>query len=1021
MHELVPLVKPLIKPAVSYGSNYLHERFANLFTSVAVKENEEYIKIEGINGREIATRITKLWKTSAIANHMFSKVTHKGLIFRKFFAVEVFYVLNELMHDRYLYSGTKALVKKVLILMKEETWLKSVESEFKSRMDYNQLSKFKKTPLQMQRDFLELYDKNTQNYNLNGFLLSAVAGSGKSLSALMVMACRKKELVIITCLKNNVMDPWVKTLSTEFKKPVKFWSTLTDKELEHLDYDYIVVHYEALDKILKWLPELKKKDVGIILDESHNFNEIKSDRTQKFVRLATESGSTDILPMSGTPVKAMATEMVPMLKAIDPLFVDDTEERFKKIFGVSTARANDIMRNRVGLISYRTEKSVDEYGELTEIEYKVVLPDADRYTLPTIKLEMAAFVKERLEYYKKNYKKYENDYNEGLEAYEKTIIHDNEKFLFEQYKKHVKAIRKAVSLMDVRDEMAKANNFEKANIAPVLKGPMLHDWRSAKSVVKYVGLKVRGEALGRLLGRRRAECHVEMIEHAQLDTFVEAATKKTLLFTSYVDVVNETTKYFKQPIFKNKYDPLPVTAETTKSLKQMLGRLEKDPKANPMIATYDSLSTGVPVTAASTIILFNQPFRSYEREQAIARAWRRGQDTPVTVVNVILDTGDIPNISTRSLDIMEWSKEQVEQITGVKLSGVSNNPTVGLEEFIDTEELGFMKEEDTPKTMDEMFATTMDKIDSADMFTDPSKDVISTESESDAEIDTENAVVENADSVEEPIAVNDPDNINVAVLKAEVLPSLEGLFDSAISSIKKVFNLIGAKDIDRERVPPFTPSRELYQLAKSVDYSMLADTWVNRPEGLECDYLAFTKEMEIQFNSLSNFFDNVMKPVNQYLATVASDPSQISSVRPGEFNLYLKKYSIDTAKQSYSQCFKDGNLTKAKYHQMIRKNEDWLKLQRAIADTQKAYLKISPEKVEGSVNASYEMLEDVIMRLKTDPGLLKVSKIQIKDLTTLAFTLAETVEYYSALLYVWRVFNQALRDTDKDLTSLNIN
>ena len=984
---------PRSKQTISYNSSYLHERFSNLFSGLNVKENNEYIMIEGINGREIAHRITKLWKTSAIANHLFSKVTGRQLIFRKFFAVEVFYVLNELMHDRYLYSGTKALVKKVLILMKEETWLKSVESEFKSRMDYNQFSKFKKTPLQMQRDFLELYDKNTQNYNLNGLLLSAAAGAGKSITSLMTMACRKKELVIITCLKNNVMEPWVKTLSTEFKKPVKFWSTLTDKELEHLDYDYIVVHYEALDKILKWLPELKKKDVGIILDESHNFNEIKSERTQKFVRLATESGSTDILPMSGTPVKAMATEMVPMLKAIDPLFVDDTEERFKKIFGVSTARANDIMRNRVGLISYRTEKSVDEYGELTEIEYKVVLPDADRYTLPTIKLEMAAFVKERLDYYKKNYKKYENDYNEGLEAYEKTIIHDNEKFLFEQYKKHVKAIRKAASLMDVRDEMAKANNFEKANIAPVLKGPMLHDWRSAKSVVKYVGLKVRGEALGRLLGRRRAECHVEMIEHAQLDTFVEAATKKTLLFTSYVDVVNETTKYFKQPIFKNKYDPLPVTAETTKSLKQMLGRLEKDPKANPMIATYDSLSTGVPVTAASTIILFNQPFRSYEREQAIARAWRRGQDTPVTVVNVILDTGDIPNISTRSLDIMEWSKEQVEQITGVKLSGTSNNPSVGLEEFIDPEELEFMKEKNLDKSNTDLYSDVLSVLDKKPVTT-PS----------------------NEETSEDNIV--DSGMIDVEALAAEVIPSLEGIFDSAVSSIKKIFEFIGLKDIDKERVNPFVPSRELTRVLKAKDYSELADLFVTRPEGLNVTYLHFSKEMEKQFRELSQFFNNTLKPVNQYLASVASDPEQLASIRPGEFNIYIKKYNLDSMKASYASNFKDGNLTRAYYHQVIDNNDDWLKLQRSVTDTQKEYLKLSPKDIETSVNISYEILEDIIRQLKADTNLLRVSKVQLKDITTLAFTLAEVIEYYSGLLYVWRVFNQSLKETDKQITSI---
>jgi hypothetical protein len=60
----------------------------------------------------------------------------------------------------------------------------------------------------------------------------------------------------------------------------------------------------------------------------------------------------------------------------------------------------------------------------------------------------------------------------------------------------------------------------------------------------------------------------------------------------------------------------------------------------------------------------NSPFRSFEYDQAVARVRRLGQDEDVEVYDVVLDTGEQPNISSRTIDIMNWSREQVEAILG---------------------------------------------------------------------------------------------------------------------------------------------------------------------------------------------------------------------------------------------------------------------------------------------------------------------------------------------------------------------
>jgi hypothetical protein len=81
-----------------------------------------------------------------------------------------------------------------------------------------------------------------------------------------------------------------------------------------------------------------------------------------------------------------------------------------------------------------------------------------------------------------------------------------------------------------------------------------------------------------------------------------------------------------------------------------------------------SLSTAVPILSANRTIAIDRPDRDYIWQQALARTNRRGQDTDCDCIVPLLDTGDADNITTRSGDILSWSKEQVEAMTSLTLN-----------------------------------------------------------------------------------------------------------------------------------------------------------------------------------------------------------------------------------------------------------------------------------------------------------------------------------------------------------------
>lgn len=638
--------------------------------AVQVKQTDTNIIVSGIPADVMAKDISRIWGTSKLAANMFTMVSKNALIFPKFFAPDVVYAIDIILKDRSKRVSARTLthIKEKLL---EETWLLNTQvPPTRKRLDRSMLKEMVLTPLEFQERLFDTYDTILDQYSLNGYLFAGAPGSGKTYASLAISAMLHADLVVVIAPKQAAELPWEVSVNSLFHNPPKYWMSQSGLMVKG-DEKFLIGHYESMDMVRDAMMTRKRQlgrdaKVMVILDESHHMNEMNSMRTVKFIELAHASGSEDILWLSGTPIKAFGYESIPIFRCFDPLFTKEVEEAFRKIFGKDAKKGLDILQHRLGIASFKVGS--DELG-LQEAEIEVLpvkIPNGHKYTLSAIADDMANYVTERRLYYKKTEEHDAKRFYSYLKHFEETHLRTKEEktayATYRQFLDRVIAAHSRGDLRAVKDEMIFTNQYEKNIIRPTLARDDKEDFRHLKTLVKYVSLKIQGEALGRVLGRKRIECHLDMVEHVDYIAICDSTTKKTLIFTSFVEVLQAGAEYCKKIGLK----PVVVYGETNKNLSSILKDYTDNEETNPLWATFNSLSTAVPLVMADNIVMMNAPFRAYIDEQAIARTRRLDATTQTHVTRVMLDTGNEPNLSTRSAEILKWSQDQVEAIMGIK-------------------------------------------------------------------------------------------------------------------------------------------------------------------------------------------------------------------------------------------------------------------------------------------------------------------------------------------------------------------
>ena len=90
--------------------------------------------------------------------------------------------------------------------------------------------------------------------------------------------------------------------------------------------------------------------------------------------------------------------------------------------------------------------------------------------------------------------------------------------------------------------MKEANSYEKTVILPSLPSELKNKFKKAKSVYKYMDMVILGEVIGNFLTRLRAAMYSEMFKYGPVKEIIQKAIKKTIIFTTFTDVVEVAAK-----------------------------------------------------------------------------------------------------------------------------------------------------------------------------------------------------------------------------------------------------------------------------------------------------------------------------------------------------------------------------------------------------------------------------------------------------------------------------------------------
>lgn len=590
--------------------------------------------------------------------HIFSIVV-RGMLFstttisfEEFFVVEVKKVF-EWLYERFKRTEYKEIVS----LLAQHPRIEALERPMEE-VPGDIMGKLNNLGIELkpyQKEFLYYYWNATHKVKLDGFLMAFEQGLGKTFTAISTVYALDLFPCIITAPKSTIIswrDSITRLLPSKFLKEDVL--TVADK--------FYICNYEALTKLPGYI---STKPRSMIVDEIQNFRYMNTARVRNVLDLQYSYNIHNILALSGTPIKALASEFVPVMNMIDPMFRDsDMAQRiFTHLYntGKYDNIASAVLQERLKLYMIRKEASKElNLPDMKKYDITLKIGNIKPYTLPVVMSNVQNYVRNGLEARNKHDVEMLYDTLEKLlsmfqeQITTKGVAYSND--YLEEYILMVRKIEKMDPMGNPRykELMLKIRAIEKDMRTAISDlGKQIAQTRREITSYRFILL---GRALGEYFIRGKIRLLNEVVSENinTLKNIITNAHKKTIIFTTFREPLVTLKKLLDQIGINN------MLVESAADYNNNFNKFKDNPNIRVIMGTLQALGTGTDGLqyCCDTIIFLNRPFRSTDLQQAEARIHRQGQDSTCHYYYINVDPTN-PNVLSHEEQINEWSKQML--------------------------------------------------------------------------------------------------------------------------------------------------------------------------------------------------------------------------------------------------------------------------------------------------------------------------------------------------------------------------
>lgn len=655
--------------------HWAEDVYNGIFARVSINERDKTLTIKGIDYDKLLVRLKEAFSEKQVASNfefnyslyttlMYNLRVIKGkersktaITMPLFFALEM-QILFEILGERYDFDYYRYLSKALV----EKTWVRKMLDK-RSSAQPAQLAKVNQelvfTLKGYQAEFIEQYPVLKDSQGLEGYILSFEQGLGKTLTACALASALDKDCVVITC-PNTIRENWAMEIKNYFKKYAdndqlfreEVYVTNAKGYQVTPKTKYFIVNHESIPLVYKYMSP--SKDTMIIVDEMHFFRNMKGSRVAELLKLKELSKAKDCLLMSGTPIKQAPQEIIPALLMIDPMFTQEAAVIYNRLFNVDTTSMSKIVNRRFGLIIYRKLKTdVLQLPPKNELTLSLQLPNYEDYLIENVSAEIGGVYDQIYNEMRTQVSELQARYLQYVDHFQSANILD--KNLYRSYITNEVSKEKRKERHELSEKF-----FIEYNEKYVLPNIQSQDLKKEfiDLTKKFLDMRksAMAQAIGRVLPPKRTEMFQSLITH-NIDAIianVRSAKKKTIIFSTMLGVVD--TAY--DELTKAGIKCLKVVGET-KNRQEIFDKFRADDEYEVLVATQQTLSTGVTLTIANNVIFAGAPWRKSDYLQASDRVHRLSQTDEVNVWNIILNSQK-PNLSTRMMDILNKSAEMAD-------------------------------------------------------------------------------------------------------------------------------------------------------------------------------------------------------------------------------------------------------------------------------------------------------------------------------------------------------------------------